>query len=72
MPVLMVLKSNFMKMLWNIGKSVFRQMSVLEPNYVSSDCPLGGHHIIQGIKEHYEKDQTYQHPISLVRKAYGI
>jgi glycerol-3-phosphate dehydrogenase subunit C len=56
-----------------IGRPVFRQMAEPSPDYVSSDCPIAGRHIMQGIREsgselHAEK----AHPLSLLRKAYGI
>ena len=34
-----------------IGKPVFRQMAETEPDYVSSDCPIAGRRIVQGIDE---------------------
>lgn len=55
-----------------IGKPVFRQMHQAEPDYIASDCPLGGHHIEQGIKKFHDDEPNLAHPISLVRKAYGI
>ena len=54
-----------------IGRPVFRQMAASEPDYVSSDCPIAGRHILQGMGE--EKKQAVKaHPLTLLRKAYGI
>jgi len=56
-----------------IGRPVFRQMAVSAPDYVSSDCPIAGRHILQGMRESGEAAQAEKaHPITLVRKAYGI
>jgi len=52
-----------------IGKPVFRQMAEVEPAYISSDCPIAGRHIQQGMGENTARKE---HPISLVRIAYGI
>jgi len=69
-------KKEFHEMSLKIGKPVFRQMADAEPDYISSDCQLAGHHIEQGI-EQMKKDQPKStaklaHPITLVRKAYGL
>jgi hypothetical protein len=43
------------------------------PDYVSSDCPIAGRHILQGMREGGEAGKAAKaHPITLVRKAYGI
>jgi Fe-S oxidoreductase len=52
-----------------IGRPVFRQMSEADPDYISSDCPIAGRHIEQGIGESRAKRE---HPLSLLRIAYGI
>lgn len=66
------IKKEFHDNAMKIGKPVFRQMNAAEPDYIASDCPLGARHILQGIKEMHENDANLAHPISLVRKAYGI
>jgi glycerol-3-phosphate dehydrogenase subunit C len=54
-----------------IGRPVFRQLAAAEPDYVSSDCPIAGRHLMQGMGD--EKKQAEKaHPLSLLRKAYGI
>jgi Fe-S oxidoreductase len=67
-------------MAMKIGKPVFKAMNNVAPDYISSDCPLGGHHIAQGIDELNAgadtstgtKSAELAHPLTLVRKAYGI
>lgn len=55
-----------------IGKPVFKKMHEANANYIASDCPLGALHIVQGIHQFHNTDVQQAHPISLVRKAYGI
>jgi len=58
-----------------IGRPVFRQMAEAAdgagPQYISSDCPIAARHIQQGIGEEAPKAQK-AHPLTLLRKAYGI
>jgi Fe-S oxidoreductase len=55
-----------------IGKPVFKAMAKDEPDYVGSDCPMAGHHIAQGMAEAGTPARALQHPLSLVRIAYGL
>ena len=55
-----------------IGKPVFKAMANGEPNYISSDCQLAGHHIAQGMAQQGSPDTKLAHPLSLVRIAYGL
>ena len=59
-----------------IGKPVFKAMATMKdgskPDYISSDCPLGGHHIAQGFEVNGLGAPALQHPLSLVAKAYGL
>jgi glycerol-3-phosphate dehydrogenase subunit C len=55
-----------------IGRPVFRAMGEAEPDYISSDCQLAGHHIAQGMEEAGLKQAELMHPLSLLAKAYGI
>jgi Fe-S oxidoreductase len=55
-----------------IGKPVFKAMAIDEPDYISSDCQLAGHHIDQGMEVNGLKQAEVAHPLSLLRKAYGI
>ena len=59
-----------------IGKPVFKAMATMKdgarPDYISSDCPLGGHHIAQGFEVNGLGAPELQHPLTLVRMAYGL
>ena len=70
-------RKKFHSMAMKIGKPVFRNMASAKPDYISSDCPLAGHHIAQGIKQFSNdalegKTPVVAHPITLVRVAYGV
>ena len=54
-----------------IGRPVFRQLAAAGPDYVSSDCPIAGRHLMQGIGDERKQAQK-AHPLTLLRKAYGI
>jgi len=66
-------KTEFYAASMKIGKPVFSQMAQAEPDFVSSDCPIAGRRILQGIDEsgaqHHAKKE---HPLTLVRIAYGL
>ena len=55
-----------------IGKPVFKAMAKDAPDYIGSDCPMAGHHIAQGMAQAGTPAKALQHPISLVRIAYGL
>ncbi len=55
-----------------IGKPVFKAMAKDEPDVISSDCALAGHHIAQGMAQAGTPPRELQHPLSLVRRAYGL
>jgi len=55
-----------------IGRPVFKAMAKGEPDYISSDCALAGHHIQQGMSEQKLPAATLAHPLTLVRMAYGL
>jgi glycerol-3-phosphate dehydrogenase subunit C len=55
-----------------IGRPVFRLMAETDPDWVSSDCPIAARHIAQGINKEQKLDFQKAHPLSLLRKAYGI
>ncbi len=75
-----VLKGNFETAL-KVGKPVARDMYKAEHKYVSSECPLAGMHILQGM-ERFAADQPEgerkpvpsesHHPIQLFALAYGL
>ena len=54
-----------------IGRPVFRRMAEPGPDYISSDCPIAARHILQGMGEDAGKAEK-AHPLTLLRKAYGI
>jgi len=53
-----------------IGRPVFRLMAEGEPDYLSSDCPIAARHIQQGIGDEGKAEKA--HPLSLLRRAYGL
>ena len=55
-----------------IGKPVFKAMGKDEPDYISSDCALAGHHIAQGMEQAAMPAAKLAHPLSLMRIAYGL
>jgi Fe-S oxidoreductase len=55
-----------------IGKPVFIAMARDEPDFISSDCALAGHHIAQGMAENALPQAALRHPLSLVALAYGL
>ena len=55
-----------------IGRPVFKSMAKDEPDFISSDCALAGHHIAQGMEQQGAAVPNLQHPLSLVRHAYGM
>ncbi|MBI3229987.1 MAG: Fe-S oxidoreductase, partial [Burkholderiales bacterium] len=65
-------KKEFHAQAMKIGKPVFKAMANKEPDYISYDCQLAGHHIEQGMAEAGLKSAQMAHPLSLLRKAYGI
>ncbi len=65
-------KKEFHATAMKIGKPVFKAMANNEPDYISSDCQLAGHHIEQGMEEAGLKKAEMAHPLALLRKAYGI
>ncbi|HEY0822819.1 MAG TPA: Fe-S oxidoreductase, partial [Ramlibacter sp.] len=55
-----------------IGKPVFKAMAQAEPDVIASDCALAGHHIAQGMDLAGTPAKSLQHPLSLLRRAYGL
>jgi Fe-S oxidoreductase len=59
-----------------IGKPLFKRMAEHPqggtPDYISSDCALAGHHIEQGFERNALGDPPLQHPLTLLRIAYGL
>jgi Fe-S oxidoreductase len=51
-----------------IGKPVMNRVNRAQADYYSSDCPMAGYQISLGV----ESGPDGAHPMSLLRKAYGI
>ncbi len=69
-------KKEFHEIAMKIGRPVFRQMGEHpdgEPDWISSDCQLAGHHIGQGMAATgRDIDDRLAHPLTLLRIAYGL
>jgi glycerol-3-phosphate dehydrogenase subunit C len=71
-------KSEFFEQSMKIGRPVFRLMGDAAPDYISSDCAIAGRHIQQGMSGRESGDSEAgrgaqkQHPITLIRIAYGL
>jgi Fe-S oxidoreductase len=55
-----------------IGAPVFKRMSEGDPDFVSSDCPIAGRRIAQGIAAEGDLHARKEHPLTLLRMAYGL
>ena len=56
-----------------IGKPVFARMADPAPDYVSSDCPIAGRRIEEGIAQSGAGRKARKaHPLTLLRMAYGL
>ena len=51
-----------------IGRPVMNRVEKANPDHYTSDCPMAGHQIETGLKE----PMAPEHPLKLLRKAYGI
>ncbi len=61
-------KSEFHEHAMKIGKPVVNRVKQAEADHYGSDCPMAGHHIENGLRD----GRAPEHPITMVRKAYGI
>ncbi len=61
-------KSEFRAASEKIVRPVVRQVKDFAPDHYGSDCPMAGHHIENSL----DTGQKTEHPITLLRKAYGI
>ena len=61
-------KQEFHDISMKIGKPVFAKVDAGKADYHSSDCPMAGHQIENGLKA--PKPST--HPMTLLRTAYGL
>jgi Fe-S oxidoreductase len=62
-------KTEFFEYSMKIGKPVFKQMAEPAPDYISSDCAIAGRHIAQGMGDAAPRKE---HPLTLIRIAYGL
>ena len=62
-------KSEYFKDSMKIGKPVFKAMAAPQSDYISSAGAIAGRHIRQGIGE---TTAAKEHPLTLVRIAYGL
>ncbi len=65
-------KKEFFANSMKIGKPVFKRMGETEPDFVSSDCPIAGRRITQGITAEGPMRGRKEHPLTLIRMAYGL
>jgi glycerol-3-phosphate dehydrogenase subunit C len=65
-------KSEFFAASMKIGTPVFNRMAETEPDYISSDCPIAGRRIRQGIDAKGPAGARKEHPLTLLRIAYGL
>jgi glycerol-3-phosphate dehydrogenase subunit C len=63
-------KKEFFADSMKIGRPVFKAMAASSPAYISSDCPIAGRHIQQGIGPDLQARK--EHPLALLRIAYGL
>jgi Fe-S oxidoreductase len=61
-------KSEFHETSMKICRPVVNRVKKAEPDHYASDCPMAGHQIENGLNS----GQKPQHPLSLLRHAYGI
>ena len=61
-------KAEFHEVSMKIARPVVNKIKKSEPDYFSSDCPLAGHHLANGM----QADASPTHPITLLRIAYGL
>jgi glycerol-3-phosphate dehydrogenase subunit C len=57
-----------------IGRPVMSKVQAANPDHYSSDCPMAGHQIQSGLTtgEDGAAPRAAEHPLTLIRKAYGI
>jgi Fe-S oxidoreductase len=62
------IKKEFHDVSMKIARPVVNRVKKAEADAYASDCPMAGHHISAGLAD----GSSTQHPISLLRQAYGI
>ncbi|MCB1524311.1 MAG: glycerol-3-phosphate dehydrogenase, partial [Rhodoblastus sp.] len=61
-------KTEFHDLAMKIVKPVVSRVEQAQPDHLSSDCAMAGHHIAHA----RAKGDQPEHPITLLRKAYGV
>ncbi|WP_018953045.1 heterodisulfide reductase-related iron-sulfur binding cluster [Thioalkalivibrio sulfidiphilus] len=61
-------KSEFHEISMKICRPVVSRVQKAEADHYSSDCPMAGHQIENGL----DGDMAPEHPLTLLRKAYGL
>ncbi len=61
-------KVEFHETSMKIGRPVVNRVKSAEPDHYTSDCPMAGHQIENGL----EDGSRPEHPVTLLRKAYGL
>ena len=61
-------KAEFHELSMKIGRPVVNRVKKAQPDHYTSDCAMAGHQIANGLGDGSEPE----HPVSLLRKAYGI
>jgi len=61
-------KSEFHEISMKIARPIVNRVAQAEPDHYSSDCPMAGHQIENGLPAAKQPE----HPMSLLRQAYGI
>ncbi|WP_455385299.1 heterodisulfide reductase-related iron-sulfur binding cluster [Acidihalobacter prosperus] len=64
-------KSEFHEISMKICRPVVSRVQKAESDHYSSDCPMAGHQIENGLKGK-DDDREPEHPLTLLRIAYGI
>ncbi len=61
-------KSEFHATAMKIGRPVVKRIEQARADHYGSDCPMAGHHLENGLAD----GRQPEHPLSLLRRAYGI
>jgi Fe-S oxidoreductase len=62
-------KSEFFASSMKIARPVARAVTEAEPDYISSDCAMAARHILQAVGD---TNARKEHPLTLLRMAYGL
>ncbi len=65
-------KEEFHEISMKIARPLVNKIKKNEPNYFSSDCPLAGHHLANGLNKDNNENTSPTHPITLLKIAYGL